>query len=483
MSESKEKRGVKIKNIGGRKYAYDMISYWDKESKRYRKRSIYLGVVTNTETKEYTPKKTTATEIEKALQNELIQNFGATYSIVKVLQNSRFDEVIKGIMPNEISTLMSLICHKIIKGSAMQYVESWSKGDYVSTLFPNAELSSQRISDFLKKLGKESVWRKFFRAYIQQVTGEKVGVIIDSTGLPNEIDIPLSAWGNHGGESERETRFLMVVDRVTGNPLYFRYAAGNIVDVSTLANTFAELNQMGVKTSFALIDAGYYSEKNIRELYASHISFLTRLPAGRTLHKLLIQAHKDVESAQNIVIYGKRALYLKRVPIDLFGCNGFAYIVCDVKRKGTETTKYLIAAKEDNLSDDVINEALNEKGKFVIISSDEIPVNEVLPLYYTRQSAENLFGISKSFLDFLPIRTHSIETLRGYLMLTFLALIVYIELKRRLADKFTVEAALIEMANLMAKIYGNTTIILEPTKKMKAIADLLGYMVPMRLGV
>ena len=479
MAELKQQRGIKVKKIDGRSYAYDMISYWDKESKKYRKRSIYLGAITNNQTKEYTPKKA----LSPVLQNELIQNFGATYSIAKVLENGGLNKIIEGILPDETDTLLSLICHKIIKGSAMQYVESWAKGDYVSTLFPRAELSSQRISDFLKKLGRESVWRKFFKEYIQQVTGEKVGVIIDSTGLPNEIDIPLSAWGNHGGESERETRFLMVIDRITGNPLYFRYVAGNIVDVSTLANTFAELEQMGVKTSFALIDAGYYSQSNIQGLYANHIRFLTRLPSGRTLYKTLIATHQDVESAKNIVTYGKRALYVKCVPVDLFGNNAFAYIVCDIKRKSIETVRYLFEAKEDNLSYDEINQALSEKGKFVIISSDELPIDEVIPLYYTRQSAENLFGVSKSFLDFLPIRTHSIETMRGYLMLTFISLITYVELKKRLNNKFTVEEALISMANLMAKIYGNITIVLEPTRDMKAIASLFGYMVPMKLGV
>jgi hypothetical protein len=479
MLAIKQTRGVKIKTINGHDYAYDMISYWDKEAKKYRKRSIYLGAITNNQTKEYTPKK----DISAALQNELVQSFGATYSISQVIEKSGLDKIIKGILPDEADTLLSLVCHKIIKGSAMQYVESWSKGNYASTLFPRAELSSQRISDFLKRLGKEPIWRRFFKAYIQQVTGEKVGVIIDSTGLPNEIDIPLSAWGNHGGEAERETRLLIVVDRITGNPLYFRYAAGNIVDVSTLANTFAELEQMGIKASFALIDAGYYSENNIKDLYANQIRFLTRLPSGRTLYKSLITTHRDIESAMNIVTYGKRALYVKRVPVDLFGNEAFAYIVCDIKRKGLETTKYLLEAKEDNLSDDEINNALNEKGKFVIISSDEIPIDEVIPLYYTRQSAENLFGISKSILDLLPIRTHSIETMRGYLMLTFISLITYIELKKCLKDAFTVEGALTEMSNLMAKIYGNTAIVLEPTKNMKAIATLFDYMVPMKMGV
>jgi hypothetical protein len=435
------------------------------------------------ETKEYKPKIRVVPPKEKTQANELIQNFGDTYSIMKVIESSVWSDALKGVLPLEQDTLLSLVCHKILKGSAMQYVESWSKGNIISTLFPKADLSSQRISDFLKKLGKEAVWRKFFKGYIGSVIGEKVGIIIDSTGLPNEIDIPLSAWGNHGGQSERETRFLMVVDRISGHPLYFRYAAGNVVDVSTLSNTFAELEQMGVETSFALIDAGYYSEDNINELYRNRISFLTRLPAGRTLYKSLLKQHADVESAGNVIIYGKRALYVKRVPIDLFGNNGFAYIVCDIKRKADETNRFLIAAKEDRLSNNAIEEELRDKGKFIIISSDEIPTDEIIPLYYTRQYAENLFGVSKSFLDFLPIRTHSIETLRGYLMLTFISLIVYIEIKKRLNGKFTVEGALTEMANLMAKIFSDTIIVSEPTKNMKTIAALFDYMVPMKLGV
>jgi len=365
----------------------------------------------------------------------------------------------------------------------MQHVENWSKGNIISTIYPDTNLSSQRISDFLKTLGKETLWRNFFKQYIEQITQEKVGVIIDSTGLPNEVDFPFSAWSNHGDGSARETRFLMVIDRISGNPLYFRYMAGNIVDVSTLAHTFAELKQMGVKTFFALIDAGYFSESNIRELYENKISFLTRLPSGRVLYKLLIEQHLDVESVENVVVYGKRVLYVKCVSVDLFGYEGFAYVVCDIKRKGDETARFFIAAKEDKLGSDVVGESLKGKGKFVLVSSEKISVEDVIPLYYTRQFAENLFGVSKSFLDFLPIRTHNIETLRGYLMLTFIALIIHLEMKRCLSDKFTVEEALTEMANLMAKTYGETTIVCEPTKNMKNIASLLGYMVPMKLGV
>ena len=475
-------RDVKIKNIGGRNYAYDMISYWDKDLKKYRKKSVYLGVVTNKETKEYRPKQPKEKQASLSTEKEIIQNFGDSYSINQVLNRVPFLSVLKGLSVN-FDTLMSLICFKIIKSSAMQYAEGWSVGNFASYLYPAAELKSQRISEFLKALGSEKLWRGFFGGYISSVTGEKTGIIVDSTGMPNEIDFPLSAWGNHGGDYEIETRLMIVIDKTSGKPLYFRYMAGNIVDVSTLKNTVCELSEMGVKSSFALLDAGFYSEGNIKELYENNISFLTRLPSGRKLHKELIKNSTTMETAANMVTYNKRAMFVKKETIDLFGNKGFAYIICDVKRKGEESNKFLLAAKEDGLDDIEIDKELNKKGKFVMLSSEDLSINEVIPLYYTRQAAENIFGISKSFLDLLPLRTHSIETFRGYLMLTFISLLVYIEIKNLLKGTYTVEGAMIEMGNLMCKIYGKNVIISEPSKKMKEVAELLGYMVPMKLGV
>ena len=471
-------RKIKIKTINGIQYAYDMKTVWNKEKKKYGKKSTYLGKVTDLETMEIIPKR------EKISMPKMILNSGDCYSIANTLNNSVFSDCFNQLLPNEFDTLMSLICYKLLKSSSMQYAQTWSEGNYVSQLYKNADLSSQRISDFLKKLGKEAVWRSFFTSYIAKIIGEKSGVIVDSTGLPNEINFPLSAWGNHGAVTERETRLLMVVERTTGQPLYFSYKAGNIVDVSTLSNTIAELAQIGVNTSFALVDAGYCSKDNIKELYAGKISFLTRLPTGRTLYKNLVNEHSEtLETARNRVVYGNRSLYIKCIEIDLFGYTGYAYLACDIKRKGDEINNFLIAAKEDNLTDDEIDAKLKFKGKFAIVSSEKLPVDEILPLYYTRQSAENLFGVSKSFLDILPLRTHSVETFRGYLMLNFMSLVAYIEIKKLLCGKFTVEGALLEMTNLMCSVFQNEVIICEPTKNMKAVAELLGYTVPKKLGV
>jgi transposase len=334
----------------------------------------------------------------------------------------------------------------------MRYAENWFEGNYARILFKKADISSQRISDFLKILGNEGLQRDFFTEYLSLLANKSVGTLIDSTGLPNEINFPLNAWGHHGNSTESETRLLYVVDRNTGMPVYFRYMPGNIVDVSTLSNTIAEMKQFGINTDCAIVDAGYYSENNVKALYSAEVNFLTRLPSNRKKFKELItQYGGDMEKSENVVIYGERVLFVRRVPVDLFDRPGFAYVVFDPKRYADESRKYLIAAKEDKKSDSDIDEGLKFKGRLIFIASFKVAEPEIIPLYYTRQSVENIFGIMKNDLEILPLRVHSVETFRGYLLLNFIALLVRLSLQRQLDRKYQLRTSFTQLIILCAK--------------------------------
>lgn len=241
---------------------------------------------------------------------------------------------------------------------------------------------------------------------------------------------------------------------------------------------------MGVKSTFVLLDAGYYSEENIKNLYADKIDFLTRIPSGRKLFKqLIIDTAQTLEKSENLVVYNGRSLFIKRVETDLFGYEGFAYVVCDLKRKLNESNKYLIAAKEDGLSNDEIDAELCFKGKFVLVSSKELKTDEVIPLYYTRQNAERLFGISKSMLDCLPLRTHSETTMRGLLLLNFMALVLFTKLQKAIGSFCTVEDALLQARNLKCKVYDDGIVVSEPNKLFKDICEKLYCTVPKCSGI
>jgi transposase len=404
--------------------------------------------------------------------------------LFETAKNCGLYEVFGSVLPKEQDMMWSLVFFKILTDLAFVYAETWYQGNYISVLYNDADIASQRISEFLKKLGNERVLRSFFENYLRVVADKECGVIIDSTGFPNEMDSPVSQFGYHGGSTEQEIRLVMVVDYQTSTPLYFRYVAGNIVDVSTLKNTVVELGKMGVKSTFALLDAGYFSEGNMKNLYADEIDFLTRMPAGRKLFKQLVSdTSESLEKSENLVIYNGRSLFIKRVEVDLFGNKGFAYVVCDLKRKLNESNKYLIEAKEDGLSNDEIDAALRFKGKFVLVSSKELAITEVIPLNYTRQSAERLFGISKSMLDSLPLRTHSETSMRGVLLLNFMALVLFTQLQKSIGAFCTVEEALLEARNLKCKVYDDGIIVSEPNKRFKDICEKLGCMVPKCSGV
>ncbi len=68
-------------------------------------------------------------------------------------------------------------------------------------------------------------------------------------------------------------------------------------------------------------------------------------------------------------------------------------------------------------------------------------------------------------------------------MLNFLTLILYLEFKKALKGKYTVEGALAELTNLMCVIYDHETLVMEPTKKMKEVFSLLDLTEPNSLGV
>ena len=55
------------------------------------------------------------------------------------------------------------------------------------------------------------------------------------------------------------------------------------------------------------------------------------------------------------------------------------------------------------------------------MSKSKVSVNEILPLYYSRQAIEQAFDFGKNYANLLPLRTHSEATFRGHLLISFMA--------------------------------------------------------------
>ena len=420
-------------------------------------------------------------------EEKLILDFGDTWVVYRSLQEHGYWELFRSILPGWEDTLCTMIFYRILRGCASCYAYDWWAGSYLRVICPNAKVESQRVSEFFAALGDECVQRSFFSKYLAKISeGQKNhGILVDSTGMPNDIHFPLTAINNHNGVISNETRLILAVDRITTLPLLFRYNAGNIVDVSTLRSTILELSAYGVNVDFSILDAGYYSEKNIKALYAEKIRFVTRLSPNRKLYKSLVSNHVDkLESNCNAVFYRDRLLYIKRVPTQLCDHAAYAYVAIDHQRRSDEIYAFMkrTAEVKKKRSSDEIDRKIKSMGVFIILSSDNVETSEILPLYYTRQTIEQVFDLYKNNADLLPLRTHGEDTFRGHLMLSFISTIAYMLVNSLLdGTKFCADGAFRVLRNLKCKVFDDCILVKEATKKINEIAEHLNIALPLHL--
>jgi len=104
-----------------------------------------------------------------------------------------------------------------------------------------------------------------------------------------------------------------------------------------------------------------------------------------------------------------------------------------------------------------------------------------LPSYYIRQSIEQVFGFAKSNTNLLPLRVHDEQSIKGYLMLIFLALIIFITIRDRV--KQPMDKVLLILRAFKAKIFDDLIIVQEPNKKIKEIFNDLKIIMPTVMGI
>lgn len=412
---------------------------------------------------------------------QLILDFGDTFFLDSYIRAEGFDKAINALGYGNPDTLWAMLMFYMLSPFNNNHAEEWFEGNVARVFYPKANLSSQRISDFLAAIGDESRWRSFFEEYFKLLRGSfsnlsKIEhILIDSTGLPNSIHFPLTAISNHNGEISNEVRLIYVVQQKTGLPIYMRYVPGNVIDANTVVRTLAELKAQGVDTKFAILDAGYYVAENIDEFYENKVSFMTRMQGNRKLFKQLVKDHAaTLDSRENLVRYNNRFVMIKCIECEVEGRKGkykaYAYLALDIERRHQEIDKVMQRAIADNLDTDEVFDGMQNRGLFVIVASRRINKDFLLPLYYTRQNIEQVFDLGKNSASMLPLCVRSEATFRGHLLMTFMAAVITKKLQSLMAKlPYTTDSIQLNMRNQKCKVFGNKIVTTEPTKRANDI--------------
>ena len=423
------------------------------------------------------------------LEEKLILDFGDSWFLEQYLLAHPVFECFKEVLADENDTVIALIFYRLLthKGASC-HAKIWYEGNYAYLCLPRANLTSQNISNVLKELGKEEIQRAFFEKYLTSIYGESgaTGILVDSTGVPNATKMDITQISNHNGDINREVRLIYVIDRRNGMPIYFRYVAGNIVDVTTLITTVKELEQYGVSVKHAILDAGYFSEKNAIELLESEIPFMTRLAPNKPLFKEAAEGKlDDLMSKKYAYRYGERLVFIKKVPVKIAEYDAFVYLCIDEDMYLMQHKKTILNALDDKKAASETDAEVKKLGAFALLVTEDIAETELLPLYYTRQQVEQVFDITKNYADLLPIRVDNEQSFAGHLLICFMATAIIQQLQKELlkrrskkAKALNAESIFAYLRNQKCKVYTENAIPQEPQKEVNAIYDIFGMKCP-----
>ena len=428
-------------------------------------------------------------------RNHVSVDFGDTFLMDSFLHSSGLIDIVDQVKYGNPDTLHAMVLFYTLSGLANCDAIHWYEGNIVSLLYPKANLTSQRISDFLTSIGTAEKQLDFQKAYIQYVLEhyeQDKNILIDSSGLPNSIHFPLTCQNIHNGKASNEVRLIFVVQRSTGIPLYYRAVPGNIVDVSTLERVFLHLDSLGIDISSCIMDAGYNSGSNLDLFYDENhkckIGFITRIGSGDKAFKDMIRDELGtLDEKENLVQYEDRYLFIKKKTV-MVGSNkdnpAWLYLGLDLARMSDEQHKLLKRARRSSLTTDEVYEALQTEGLFGVLSGTEIPCEELLPTYYLRQAAEQIFDVAKNYTKLLPLRVRTDATFRGHLLLSFIAscTVKMIQLRLKETNLFF-GSRLACLRNQKCTIYTNRIVTDEPQKEANDSYKALGIICPAEIPV
>lgn len=235
------------------------------------------------------------------------------------------------------------------------------------------------------------------------------------------------------------------------------------------------------------MDAGYNTAYNLDLFYTEDhkcvIDYVTRVKSNdKQLKEMIAENLPGIGQYENFVDYENRFLFIvkKQIFVGVHADNpAWLYLGLDFNRLTDEGHKLVKRAQKNKMSLEEIYEAIHTEGLFGLVSSKEYPCDEILPIYYQRQTAEQTFDFLKNYTKVLPLRTNCEETFRGHLLLSYMASCAVKLVQLQLAKSgVPLGRNLLLMRNQKCSVYSNRIVTANQTADQSKMYQALGVKAP-----
>lgn len=262
-------------------YAYESISFRDKEKKQSRSKRTLLGRVVG-EAKTIIPtdgrcrkKKEEPVTIKKgrpAITQTARYFYGATYLFDQIGELLGIKKDMQQCFPDHYQQILSIAYYLILEDKTPLYrFERW--GSLHQHPY-GQNISSQRSSELFASITEEAK-QSFFRLQGAR-RAEHEFWAYDTTSISSYSECLRQVQYGHSKEdlSLPQLNLALVFGEESRLPFYYRVLAGNIPDSKTVMHLLNSPDTLGFSKVKLVMDRGFYSEANINALFKEHRKFL-----------------------------------------------------------------------------------------------------------------------------------------------------------------------------------------------------------------
>ena len=471
-------------------YAYESISYWDKEKQQSRATRKCIGRV-DPVTKEIIPTRKKTTAADTAPQEETSKRgpvpitavsrgfYGATYFFDSIGEKIGLTADLKKCFPDTYKQILSTAYYLILEDkNPLSRFPKWAathKHPY------KKNIPSQRSSELFASITEEAR-EHFFRLQGKRRFQQEYWAY-DTTSISSYSKcLSQVRYGvNKDHEPLPQINIAMLFGEESNLPFYYRKLAGNIPDVKTVKHLLADMDFLGYNKVKLVMDRGFYSETNVNDLYKNHLKFLIATKVSLKFVKTELDRVRDTlrtwtNYSQKYDIYattskinwaysqerpykgdtikGERRMYLHlyfNAAKAIEDEKNLNTLLCTLQselesgRRNPEHEKQYakyfdikttpIRGAKVTAKEEVIVEAKKNYGYFVLISNEIKDPIEALEIYRNKDLVEKAFGNLKERLNFNRLAVSSDQSLDGKLFVEFVALIYLSYIKKQMQDK------------------------------------------------
>lgn len=520
-------------------YAYESISYWDKDKQQSRAKRKCIGRV-DPETQKVVPtrKRKTPTSGKKTkrgpvpITRSARRFYGANYLFDRIGEDTGVIEDLKKCFPESYRQILSIAYYLILEDkNPLSRFPRWSAIHW----HPYGEsISSQRSSELFASITEEARQRFFSLQGKRRVDREYLAYDSTSISSYSKCLRQVRYGKNKDHEHLPQINLTLLFGQQSRLPFYYRKLAGNIPDVKTLRKLLADMNTLAYdKKIKVVLDRGFFSAANINDMYRHHIKFLiaAKLPLK------LVKTHLDtVRDKMRSWTYYSHAyqLYAYSLPVtweyvqdrpykgDTINADRRMYLhLYYSPERALEDEKAfnsrLVELQEELLSgqrhpehekqyakyfevkstpvrgtkvmakEEAIAEAKRNYGYFALLSNEIKDAMEALEIYRNKDLVEKAFDNLKDRLNLRRVAVSSEQSLDGKLFVQFIALIFLSYIMKKMQENkmfkdHTMQEILDDLDIIECfEVPGQKLMVGETTKRQMELYSKLGVTPPASL--